>query len=158
MKSPAEKSGFTLIEILMTIMLIAILARIAITQFTDFSKDAKIAVTRDNLAALKRAIIGDSRVYGDGQLIKPGYIANVGNTPTTLTDLITQPGTASAYDPLTKRGWRGPYVDNSASNWNKDAWGTTLVLNTSGRIIQSYGPNTTNDNCGASSDDICVSY
>jgi prepilin-type N-terminal cleavage/methylation domain-containing protein len=153
LRNVLQAAGFTLIEILMVLILLAILTRIGITQFTDYSKDAKTAVTQDSLAALKRAIIGDSRVYGDGQLIKPGYIANTGNVPTSLLNLVTQ-GSATTYDPLTKRGWRGPYVDNTAASWNKDAWGTDFNYNSTVRTIKSCGPDLT---CG-NSDDISVSF
>ena len=48
--------GFTLIELLMTILIIAILVLVGITQFTNFSKDAKNATAQANLAILRNAI------------------------------------------------------------------------------------------------------
>ncbi len=54
-KSPS-KSGFTLIEILMVILLIAVLALMGITQFQNYSTDAKDATTKSNLQVLRRAI------------------------------------------------------------------------------------------------------
>lgn len=50
------QAGFTLIEILMVIVLIAILAGVAITQFTDFSPDAKNNAVKANLQVMRRAI------------------------------------------------------------------------------------------------------
>jgi prepilin-type N-terminal cleavage/methylation domain-containing protein len=51
-----NRTGFTLIEVLMAVLLIAILATIAITQFTNFSRDTKNAATRENLGILRNAI------------------------------------------------------------------------------------------------------
>lgn len=51
-----NRSGFTLIEVLMAVLLIAILATIAITQFTNFARDTKNATTKENLGILRNAI------------------------------------------------------------------------------------------------------
>jgi prepilin-type N-terminal cleavage/methylation domain-containing protein len=51
-----RRSGFTLIEILMVILLIAVLALMGITQFQNYSTDAKDATTKSNLQVLRRAI------------------------------------------------------------------------------------------------------
>ena len=50
------QSGFTLIEILMAVLVIVIMAVIGITQFTNFSTDAKNASTKANLAILRNSI------------------------------------------------------------------------------------------------------
>ncbi len=51
-----DKTGFTLIELLMVILVIGILATIGITQFVNFSKDAKNAATKSSLQVLRRGI------------------------------------------------------------------------------------------------------
>ena len=48
--------GFTLIELLMTILIIGILTIVGITQFNNFSSDAKNAATKANLAILRNSI------------------------------------------------------------------------------------------------------
>jgi len=55
-KFSAQQSGFTLIEVLMVILLIAILAYMGITQFTNFAADARNATLKANLQILRRGI------------------------------------------------------------------------------------------------------
>ncbi|MBU6374523.1 MAG: prepilin-type N-terminal cleavage/methylation domain-containing protein [Bdellovibrionales bacterium] len=57
-----NQSGFTLIEILMAVVLVGILATIAVTQFTDFSKEAKNSAVRQSLAVLRAGI---QKQYGN---------------------------------------------------------------------------------------------
>jgi len=52
----SQNKGFTLIEILMVILLIAVLALMGITQFQNYASDAKDATTKANLQVLRRAI------------------------------------------------------------------------------------------------------
>lgn len=143
----AQPSGFTLIEVLMVIVLASIIAVVSIPQFIDFQKDAKIAVTKDKLLTIRQAILGNAKTY------QTGYISHLGAVPANLTDLTTK-GSKANYDPISKLGWNGPYIDSSASDWNKDAWGTNLVYNANARTITSCGPNLS---CG-DSDDISVSF
>ncbi|MGZ3711944.1 MAG: type II secretion system protein [Bdellovibrionota bacterium] len=52
-----NQKGFTLIEILMVVMLVAILAAVSIPQFIDFRVDAKNAATQSALGTLRTSII-----------------------------------------------------------------------------------------------------
>jgi prepilin-type N-terminal cleavage/methylation domain-containing protein len=52
----AKQSGFTLIEMLMVIVLVAVLSAIAIPQLVDFRSEAKNAATSAALATLRTAI------------------------------------------------------------------------------------------------------
>lgn len=154
------RSGFTLVEIMMAILLLSILATIGITQFTDFSKDARTVVTTEKLMALKTAIMGDPQFQAGGEFTKQGYQSHCTAPPAALVDLITMPVAGictTVYNPFLKSGWRGPYVSTTDALWNVDAWGTTLEYYVTGppaRTIRSCGPDKT---CGTT-DDITVTY
>lgn len=87
----------------MAVCLVAILATVAIPSFTNFGKDARVAVTRERLSTIKAAIVGDARMVANGQFVKPGYFNQVGALPSILDDLVTNPG-VSAYNVYTKTG------------------------------------------------------
>lgn len=155
MTSPLD--GFTLIEVVMVIALLAIISIVAIPNFIDLRDDAKSAITKDEMAAIKRAIVGDGRAQSGGVYTFPGYEADAGALPSSLTDLVVRPASVGTYDPVTRLGWRGPYVDSATtSNYQKDAWDTAYVFSTSPRRIRSWGPNKA-DNTGGG-DDIDLTY
>jgi prepilin-type N-terminal cleavage/methylation domain-containing protein len=158
MSKQYREQGFSLIELLMVITLISILVRIGISQFIDFSSDARTAVTNTKLNAIKVAIIGDARFVAGGKNSKQGFEVHCLAVPTALTDLTTQPASgtcASTYDPFTKRGWRGPYVTSTDSTWSTDAWGTAFVYSSGSRTIKSCGRD---KSCVTTTDDITLSF
>ncbi len=152
----SSRLGFTLIETILTILLIAIMASVSLPNFMNLGDEARTATTKDRLAALKRGIVGDSRLSAGGVYTFPGFKADLGRLPTSLGELTGQ-GALSTYDPLNRTGWRGPYVDSSAlTAYGTDAWGTAIVFSTSPQILRSWGPNKSND--AGASDDITLSY
>src|SRR5712671_3331640 len=56
MKNPVRRSAFTLIEVLIVVVIMAILAATIIPQFTDSTKDAKSSTVKFNLATLRSQI------------------------------------------------------------------------------------------------------
>lgn len=152
-----DRAGYTLIEVVMVVLLVAILASVGVSQYHDFSSSARRAVTLQKLSAIKAAIVGDGRFTAAGIPTKPGYEANCQSLPSnTLAELVTQPlaGVCSAaYNPYTKIGWRGPYVSDTDPNWKKDGWGVDIRL-VAPRTLRSCGPDET---CGTG-DDIDVTF
>lgn len=151
-----NEKGFTIIEIVTVIGLLAILAIIAVPNFIDLRDDARDAVTKDRMQSLKRAIVGDGRVVAGGVHAFPGFYGDLGRLPSALSELVTQ-GAMSTYNPITRIGWRGPYVDSSnLTSYSSDAWGTAFVYSSASRYIRSWGPNKA-DNSGAT-DDIQLAF
>ena len=164
--------GFTLIEILLTLTVLSALLLIGIPQFTDFSSDARRAVTRDRMSVIREAIMGDPRLVSGGVYTKPGYIGNCLRAPDTnrLNDLSVDPGSGQcppgAYDPVTRLGWNGPYLDTSSADWKKDAWGTDFEYTLSTGADTIWGTNDdvrTLTSCGSNaicgdSDDITTIF
>lgn len=145
--------GFTLVEILMVLFLVGLLSAIAIPTFVTFGDGARETVTKQKLQDIKRAIVGDPRAVVQGQYVNPGYENHMGAAPTSITVLTTQ-GAQANYNPFTKKGWRGPYLSTTATDWDKDAWGSTIIVDGVARTITSWGP----DKASGGGDDIVVTF
>ncbi|MCB9864603.1 MAG: prepilin-type N-terminal cleavage/methylation domain-containing protein, partial [Phycisphaerales bacterium] len=61
-----RRSGFTLVELLIVVMVLGILAAVVIPQFSDASEDAKIAALATDLQTVRMAI-GRYTVEHDGR-------------------------------------------------------------------------------------------
>ena len=100
--------GFTLIEMLIVIVVIAILALIVIPRLLGAGRKAKEATLRGDLHQIRNAI--------------QQFEADCGDYPSSLAQLMTQPsagngGTGIALD---VNGWQGPYLRTPDSNMPKD--------------------------------------
>ena len=127
------KKGFTLLELLIVITILAVLAGAMIPLFKTSKQDAQDAKTKADLDAIKSAAV----MYKYDTAKWPS-IGNTG-TATCLTS------TSASGCPTAGTGWNGPYI----TDWAKDPWTTNYALYTSGTILyaQSFGPNTSSDSC-----------
>lgn len=138
--------GYSLIEVLMTLSVMAVLAFTSIELFSDSMQESKFEETRQRLERMKTAIVGDSALTENNVRTSFGYYGDIGAVPTTLSNLLTRPAKVSAWAINTTfrfgTGWNGPYLSSSSTtpNVTTDAWGRNLVYTVGETTtITSYG-------------------
>ncbi len=124
-----SRTGFTLIEMLIVIVVIAILALIVIPRLMGAGRKAKEAALRGDLHQIRNAI--------------QQFEADCGDYPSAISQLMTQPadgttgGTTIALDVT---AWQGPYMRTSDNNMPKDPFtdsGATWSYTASTGHVQS---------------------
>ncbi len=133
------RGGFTLIEIVIIIVTLGILAAVAVPKFSDMANSAKINATKQEMMSLKKAVVGDPSAVAGGEYIDRGFEGDIGNPPSQLADLAIRPGSLAVYNPLTRLGWNGPYIDDANNNYLSDAWNNSYVYQPGLRRIISTG-------------------
>lgn len=100
-------TGFTLVELLVVISIIAILSTLVIIRLSGYSDRARVSVTKSHLAQIEAAI----RAFRE----------DTGRLPVTLDELITEPADVENYQ-------EGGYLAQDAV----DPWGHSYVYIISG--------------------------
>ena len=129
-----DGSGFTLIELTIIIVVVAVIATLGIPVMGDMITASKVASTRKELTTLKIAIAGKS-----GASNIRGYENDVGSPPPDLQGLYIKPEGVADWNKFTRIGWNGPYIDGANGSYLKDAWGIDYAYDPSGRSIKSVG-------------------
>src|SRR2546423_7940571 len=121
----AKRSAFTLIELLLVLVIIAVLAAVVVPKLAGRTEDAKIKATRGSIDGIKTAL-------GIFEVDNGRYPSSEEG----LRALVDPPGGAT--------NWHGPYVERSQIA--NDAWGHEFVYrypgtqNPSGFDLFSMGP------------------
>jgi len=139
MKSNRSVGGFTLVELVITIVVLGILATVAIPKIGGLIKSSKETATKAEMAELKMAIIGDAKVVAGGKMVNRGFLGDVGHPPSQLLDLVVKPDSLSAYDHVLGFGWNGPYIDTGDGSCFQDAWNVAYSYNAGARTLVSTG-------------------
>ena len=134
-----KSNGFTLIELVIVIVVLAILAAVGIPQIGGIIQTAKISATKSEMMELKKAIVGSPQNIAGGSYICRGFEGDVGCPPSQLQDLVIKPDTIQVWNRITSLGWNGPYIDSTDGEYLIDAWGAEYVYNSSSRTITSVG-------------------
>jgi type IV pilus assembly protein PilA len=139
--------GYTLMELIIVLIIVGLLSAVAIPTIGNMVTQSRVNTTQKEMVDLVKAMIGDT----DGGL--RGFVDELGTLPANLTALHSIGG-LSGYNPFTRTGWNGPYIDTTRKDVNGDgaigaaeydslfdAWGNSYIYNAGARTITSYGPN-----------------
>ncbi|HVP07234.1 MAG TPA: prepilin-type N-terminal cleavage/methylation domain-containing protein [Candidatus Acidoferrum sp.] len=128
-----NRHGFTLVELVITIALTAILITVAMKSVAVLSRTSREEETKQKLEAIAFAISGNPSLVNNGVRSDFGYVGDIGALPSNLDNLCTNPGYAT---------WKGPYVSSrfvqSTNDFKQDAWGANLQYS-GGVTITSTG-------------------
>jgi general secretion pathway protein G len=122
----SRRGGFSLIELLLVLVILAILAAVVVPKFTGRSEDARIAAAKTDVSQMETAI--------------DMFEQDAGRFPSTsegLTVLTRQQGLGSDV-----KAWKGPYLKREVPT---DPWGNPYVyrqpgnVNTTGYDLFSMG-------------------
>ncbi len=130
-----ECRGFTLIEIMLVVIIIAALAAMVVTRMSGRSEQAKKAIAQTDI---------DSHISTALKL----YELDNGNFPSTaqgLDALIKEPKTAP-----TPNNWNGPYLEKKPI----DPWGTPYVYKSPGDHRRDYDLSSKAKDANSDEDDI----
>jgi general secretion pathway protein G len=127
-KVVCRRSGFTLLEVLLVIGIIALLAAFVVPSLVNVRAGAEIDVTKGMIAQ-----------GGTLDNMINLYRMQTGQYPTELKDLVEKPD-----DEAVAGKWRGPYIQDASRL--KDAWGNELKYKAPGEYnanaydLWSMGP------------------
>ena len=129
MKNACDRyAGFTLIEILVVITIMAMFLAMMPRLFTGHDAQIRFDETRERMLEIKRALLGGSGAYVNGQRQFTGYVIDMGNLPKLngngMPESLWKQGALPSwgYRKTSKiwMGWRGPYVEEQGL---RDGWG-----------------------------------
>lgn len=96
-------SGVTLLELVVVLAILAVVGALIVPSLSRHVEASRDTITRSSLAQI-RSVILDS--YYHDQFEQLPYFAGY----TQLKSLYVNPNPGQLYDPVTRRGWRGPYL------------------------------------------------
>jgi prepilin-type N-terminal cleavage/methylation domain-containing protein len=161
-----NRSGFTLMEIMVVVVIIAVLASVAGPMIGDIINQGKASATRSKMSSLKSAIVtykndvGRYPFVGDKNLTSKAnaycaalVLADNGelNVLVNLEGLLGGTGEAkngvndgcwSSFYGKGGRKWKGPYMDSDPADFMTDSWGTKIRYHAFDHslILWSAGP------------------
>ncbi len=151
-------SGFTLLEVIIIIAIIAILAGLIAPLAVNRIDQQRFDACRRELQNIKLAIVGDQQLLSGGMRNSFGFVGDLGLVPRSipngagLDELLVQGGLPSwQFSSGVWWGWRGPYLSNITDPWGHDydyadywSGGGPAGQHVIARIW-SYGPNGLNE-------------
>ncbi len=132
-----NKRGFTLIELVLTIIITGIIATLALRKMSATIESSRYEATKQEMDNIACAIVGNPGSYANGSRTDFGYVGDVGALPSNLDALMSNPGGYTT--------WNGPYLSAGASSgdFKKDGWNADYIYG--GTTIRSVGSGSTID-------------
>lgn len=127
------ESGFTLVEVLVTVLILGLLAAVVFPVVADRASDADPTVVANDLANIRT---GTELFRLDVRPALPGDVEDLVNLVST-TEAEDSPLTGGAYSSGQNNNWEGPYVDIDV---DETAVSTTVVRTTAfdGDILNGF--------------------
>ena len=117
-KQNKRQNGFTLVELLLVLVILALIAGLVLPGIIGKAESAKAKAAASQISRISMSV--------------ESFYLDTGNTPSSLEELVNQPSGAN--------GWNGPYIKNSLL---KDPWGQPYKYRVPGEHgdfdIESYG-------------------
>lgn len=153
-KTPINKrknAGFTLLELVVVVAVMGLISSMAMDVYTDNTNQKRFELTKQRLAEIKFAIIGDS-----SRDLITGYVVDVGELPLSIDELLYQCVTNSTYPEGVEEynelncgtnkwieNWNGPYLRNRQTDEDgnyvfKDGWGNNFEFSSDGSEVITY--------------------
>ena len=112
------QSGFTLVELLLVLVILALIAGLVLPGIIGKAESAKAKAASSQISRISMSV--------------ESFYLDTGNTPSSLEELVNEPSGVN--------GWNGPYIKNSLL---KDPWGQAYLYSMPGEHaefdIQSLG-------------------
>ncbi len=128
------QQGVTLIELSVVLLILVALAGLTLPMFGNTGRYAQCVATDTTMANIRSAIMGGSSM--------PGYLSDIGTVPldagsTTISSLNALYNGVTSFNPVTQRGWRGPYISGgmTCTAINLAISGHTIGANSVSSII-----------------------
>ncbi len=137
-QSVRSRGGFSYLTVIVVLAMLGIAGGVAFvftSQLVDIRRERQ---SRDELADIKQAIIGNTDYVVLDSRGDFGYIGNMGSLPSGLEDLYkkgSQPVYAFSTAKIVGAGWKGPYITplliENVDSLKKDPFGNDYVYSTS---------------------------
>ena len=117
-----RQNAFTLVELLIVIIIIAVLAAIAIPKFSNSTTRSKESALRSNLKLVRNAV----ELFRADTGVFPAQISDLAATTAPANGL----DSAAASTAISSSDWRGPYLQTVPKDFNGSTdftYGTTVA-------------------------------
>jgi len=150
-----HSGGFTLLEIIVNIAIIAILTAIAIPAYTIFKDKANTGKAKSDLRAIQNAV---ELLAADTEKWPGGIVVGLINKK-KISDLSKKASGLITEDSKKFSNWAGPYIESIPKDpWDRDYFfeGDYKIKGTKYAVLGSYGPIEKNGKKLVSDDDVIL--